>query len=189
MPRHAPYQNMSLTWRPTSVQCLEPVFLINMPEPLLLLAILQQTRRRHDQQSTHTAHAKDGREDIVQVDVAKARNGRRTAALQRCGCGGRADGARDKGGRAAIKVATAVERGLHERLHLGGLANVQGRERLARLERLNPDDQAYNQADEGGHGDHVARELEGAAGLGHDGGDGDGEGDEVEDGGSDTGCG
>ena len=91
--------------------CLEPGrrFLVNVTEPLPLLALLDQAGGGHDEDDVDADHAEDGREDVVDEDVGE-RGDRGGAGPHegRCGRAG-AHLVGDEGGRGAVKVAAALE--------------------------------------------------------------------------------
>lgn len=79
-----------------------------MPEPLPLLALLEQTGRNHDEEDVDADHAEQGREDRVEEDVGKGRDRRDTAAHERRGALAGARGVRDEEGRGcAVEVSAA----------------------------------------------------------------------------------
>lgn len=140
------------------------------------------TRHADGETQKHTAHAVDGSKDVVDKGVGEARQ--RGGATPHQGGGGRAGAGRcgDEGRVGAVEVAAALERDLHQGLDGGGLGAPDGREGLAGLEGIDPEEGADAEGEEGVDDDQVARQLEPAARGGGHGRDGQREGDEDEDG-------
>ncbi len=86
------------------------VLLVDMAEPLALLALLEQTGRGHDEEDVDADHAEQGREDVVEEDVGKGRDGRDAPAHECRRALAGAGGVGDEEGRGrAVEVAAAGE--------------------------------------------------------------------------------
>lgn len=82
---------------------------VNMAEALSLLAVLQQTCGSHNQNNINTNYAKDSGENVVDKNVGKGRDRRRTPSLEGRSCRARTHGIRPEERRRAVEITTAVE--------------------------------------------------------------------------------
>lgn len=86
-----------------------PALLIDMPEPLPLLAVLEQASGRHDKHKVDTDHAEHGGEDVVEEDVGERGDGCGTAAHKSRGRWAGTGRISDERGGGAVEVTAAVE--------------------------------------------------------------------------------
>lgn len=86
------------------------MLLVNVPEPLHLLALLEQAGRGHDEDEVDADHAEERREDGVEEDVGERADGAHAPAHDRRR---RLAGTRlvrhEEGRRRAVEVAAAGE--------------------------------------------------------------------------------
>lgn len=83
--------------------------LVDVSEPSLLLALLEQTCSGEEEGRINTSHTKCGRENIIDKDVGETGNGSGTASHQGSSSGRSAGCVRDEGGRSAVEVPAACE--------------------------------------------------------------------------------